>query len=237
VLPPARNALFTLGRVATPAAFLIDIYDTMITCDFTVFNSEMGRLAGVSAETWRAGYEASVGSGVVTIAARMAEILAHCGVPADPSLLDRLSARDGELLRENCRLYDDVLPFLRLLRTRGVRVAVVSNCDEHTPGMLAATGVPALADALSYSCEVGHLKPSPVIYEHALSQLGVAPSSAVFVDDQPAFCAAAAGLGMTAIQIARRAPVGPPPPGVPLVSSFHEIEELYFADQPGTPAA
>ncbi|HEY1621197.1 MAG TPA: HAD-IA family hydrolase [Streptosporangiaceae bacterium] len=221
----------------SPEAFLIDVYDTMITCDFTVFNLEMGRLAGVSAEAWRAGYEASVGSGVVTIAGRMAEILAHCGLAADPSLVARLAARDGELLRENCRLYDDVLPFLRLLRARGVKVAVVSNCDEHTPGMLAAAGVPALADALSYSCEVGHLKPSPVIYEHALDQLGVAPGAAVFVDDQPAFCAAANGLGMAAIQIARGEAVGPPPPGVPLVSSFREIEELYFPDQPGTPPA
>lgn len=145
------------GLVESPEAFLIDIYDTMITCDFTVFNPEMGRLAGVSAAAWRAGYEASVGSGVVTIAARMAEILAHCGVPAEPELVARLAARDGELLRATCRLYDDVLPFLRLLRDRGVKIAVVSNCDEHTPSMLAATGVTALADAMSYSCEVGCL--------------------------------------------------------------------------------
>jgi HAD superfamily hydrolase (TIGR01509 family) len=214
--------------VETPEAFLIDVYDTMITCDFTVFNPEMGRLAGVSAAAWRAGYEASVGSGVVTIAARMAEILAHCGVPAEPALVARLAARDGELLRASCRLYDDVLPFLRLLRDRGVKIAVVSNCDEHTPGMLAAAGVTALADALSYSCEVGCLKPAPAIYQHALGQLGVAPGGAVFVDDQPAFCAAATGLGMGAVQMVRDTPVGPPPPGVPAVGSFREIEELYF---------
>lgn len=215
--------------MAAPEAFLIDVYDTMLTCDFTVFDRELSQVAGVPAADWEAGFEqvsGQVGSGVVTLSQTFAQILRLCGARPEPGLVARLVAREGELLREHSRLYDDVFPFLELLRSRGVKIALVSNCDENTRGMLAAAGVAALADVLSYSCEVGCLKPSPEIYQHALGQLGVPPGAAVFVDDQPAFCAAATGLGIAAIQMARGEPAGPPPPGVPVVGSFREIAAM-----------
>ena len=68
--------------------------------------------------------------------------------------------RDQELLLANARLYDDVIPFLRALRDRGIKIAIVSNCTENTRPMLVALGVDALADALVLSCEVGAAKPA-----------------------------------------------------------------------------
>lgn len=49
-----------------------------------------------------------------------------------------------------------------------------------------------LADALVLSCEVGAAKPSARIFERALEALGVSAGAALFVDDNPGFCAAAA---------------------------------------------
>ena len=72
--------------------------------------------------------------------------------------------------------------------------SLVSNCAEHTRDQLSRTGLAGLADVLVLSCEVGYSKPAAQIYERALSALGVAPAEAVFIDDQPAYCAAAAAL-------------------------------------------
>ena len=53
------------------------------------------------------------------------------------------------------------------------------------------------------SCEVGAEKPAAEIFTCALDQLGVPAGQAVFVDDQPSYCAGAEALGITAVQIAR----------------------------------
>jgi epoxide hydrolase-like predicted phosphatase len=51
-------------------------------------------------------------------------------------------------------------------------------------------------DAVIVSCEVGCAKPDPRIYQICLTQLGVTPSSAVFVDDRLENLAAAEQLGI-----------------------------------------
>ena len=81
-------------------------------------------------------------------------------------------------------------------RACGIRVALVSNCMENTRPLLSGLGVSALADAVVLSCETGCAKPDARIYRQALDQLGVRAGAAVLVDDQPAFCAGAAAVGI-----------------------------------------
>jgi FMN phosphatase YigB (HAD superfamily) len=52
-------------------------------------------------------------------------------------------------------VYDDVLPFMRELKSRDIKIGIISNCDENTRDLLAELGVAALADALLLSNEVG----------------------------------------------------------------------------------
>lgn len=98
---------------------------------------------------------------------------------------------------------DDAIPFPQTLQSRCVRVALVSNCIRNTRPLLADLGVSALADAVVLSCEAGCAKPDTRIYRRALDQPGVTARDAVLIDDQPAYCAGAAAMGMTALQIAR----------------------------------
>jgi putative hydrolase of the HAD superfamily len=49
-----------------------------------------------------------------------------------------------------------------------------------------------------YSCHVGSSKPSPVIYHHALREVGAMPDEAVFIDDMHENVLAAASLGINA---------------------------------------
>jgi putative hydrolase of the HAD superfamily len=166
----------------------------------------MAMLAGVEAQAWREGYqryEHMLNTGQLTKAEGFELILRGCGVEPQPDLVRALLDKDQELLFTTTRLYDDVLPFLTGLRARDIKIAIVSNCGEYTRELLVELGVAALADALVLSCEVGAAKPAAQIFRHALDQLGVTAEAALFVDDQPGYCAGAVALGITAVQIAR----------------------------------
>jgi putative hydrolase of the HAD superfamily len=131
------------------------------------------------------------------------QILQANGVEPRADLVRSLADKSRELVLAAGRLYDDALPFLRALRAGGVKTAIVSNCDENTRPLLVSLGVAALVDTLVLSCEVGVAKPEAAIYRAALDRLGVAPGDALFIDDNAGFCAAAADLGISAVQIVR----------------------------------
>jgi putative hydrolase of the HAD superfamily len=214
------------GYAAQPEAFLIDVYDTIVTCDFGALRRELPATAGAEPRAWNDAFDRLVpdlSCGWITMEQALGRILADCGVRPEPDLIMELARREGELIAAASRLYGDVTGFLQAARSGGARIALVSNCLENTRPMLSALGVSALADAVVLSCEVGCAKPDARIYQHALDQLGVTAGAAVFIDDQPVNCAAAAALGMTALQIARGpAPLLTPAPGTRLISSLSE---------------
>jgi putative hydrolase of the HAD superfamily len=219
--------------VARREACLVDVYDTLLSCDFAAHQTELPMLAGISEEAWAAGYEqigAALGVGRLTKAEGYGQILTACGVQARPGLVRALVDKDRELLLAAARLYDDAIPFLEALRSSGIKIAIVSNCSEHTRDLLEELGVAALADTLVLSCEVGAAKPAPEIFRYALHQLGVAAPAALFVDDQAAFCAGGVALGIGAVQIVRGGPDGKiPADGTTVVRSLPEVQAMLRA--------
>ena len=219
--------------MAEREACLVDVYNTLLSCDFVAHVAELPLLAGLSTQAWGEGYSqlgAALGIGQLTKAEGFEGILRNGGVEPRPELVRALVDRDRELLLRSARLYDDALPFLRDLRARGIKIAIVSNCSEHTRDLLESNGVAELADTLVLSCEVGAEKPAAQIFTHALDQLGVPARHAVFVDDQPAFCAGAADLGITAVQIVRGELDGKvPAPGTTVVRSLTEVAAMLGA--------
>lgn len=103
-------------------------------------------------------------------------------------------------------LVEGVEAALRRLAAAGLRLGII--CDV---GFTASTvlrehlerhGVLDLFDAWSFSDEVGHYKPSPVMFRHALDQLGgVEPARAAHVGDiRRTDIAGARAMGMLAIR-------------------------------------
>ena len=103
-------------------------------------------------------------------------------------------------------LTDNLVDCLRTLKAAGVKLGII--CDV---GMTASTilrahldkhGVLELFDHWSFSDEVGHYKPSPVIFRHALDGLGgVVPARAGHVGDiRRTDVAGAKGMGMVAVR-------------------------------------
>ncbi len=189
-----------------PAAFLVDAYQTIVTCDFETLRNELPVMADVPAQDWHDGFTRlgpALTDGRISLARAFEQILRDCGARPRPGLVAELVRRDRDLRLASGRLFDDAIPFLTMLRDRGVMIAIVSNCTEHTRELLGDLGVSALAESLVLSCEAGCAKPSARIYQQALDQLGADAGRAVFVDDQAAFCAGAAVLGIRAVQIVR----------------------------------
>lgn len=238
----------TLIGVTRPAACLIDVYDTILSCDFSRHSLDMPALAGVAPDDWRAGIS-RVGPlfnvGQLTKTEGFSQILQEYGVEPRTDLVRALVEADRELLLASAYLYDDSIPFLENLRSHGVKTAIVSNCSEHTRDLLIKLGLPELIDAVILSCEVGAAKPSAQIFRHALDQLGVPAGAALFVDDQAAFCAGAAALGIRAAQIVRgevdpddgtagtdgtdRTDGEMPAAGTTVVRSLPEVEAMLWA--------
>ena len=209
-----------------------------MTCDFTAHRTELPAMAGIAANAMDTEFkrlEPAVTDGRLSLSEAYARILRACGREAEPGLVDSVADKSRELLLTSARLYDDVLPFLRTLRSCGVRTAIVSNCDENTRDLLVELGVAALADDLVLSCEVGAAKPAGAIFHLALDQLGVAAGAAVFVDDQPLYCAGAAALGISAVQIVREENDGNAVWDGEVTGSLRDVEVmLLFSRQPGT---
>jgi putative hydrolase of the HAD superfamily len=211
-------------------ACLLDAFGTILTCDFTVHTQEMPVLAGLPADAMYqefARIAPALTDGRLSMAEGYARILRTCGAEPRPELVRALVDRGMELLLASGRLFDDVLPFMAGLRARGIKIAIVSNCDEQARGLLGWLGVTPLADALILSCEVGAAKPSARIYQRALQALGVTAEAALFVDDNPEFCAQAAALGIRTAQIVRGEPAADAPAaGITLVRSLSDVEAM-----------
>ena len=211
-------------------ACLLDAFGTILTCDFTAHTQEMPVLAGIPADAMYQEFgriAPALTDGRLSMAEGYARILRTCGAEPRPELVRALVDRGMELLLASGRLFDDVLPFMAGLRARGIKIAIVSNCDEQARGLLGWLGVTPLADALVLSCEVGAAKPSARIFQRALQALGVSAEAALFVDDNPGFCAQAAALGIRTAQIVRGEPAADvPAAGVTLVRSLSDVEAM-----------
>jgi putative hydrolase of the HAD superfamily len=121
-------------------------------------------------------------------------------------------------------LFGDVRPTLTGIRSRGLRVAVVSNFDDRLLGLITGLGLGALVDAVVPSSLAGAAKPDPEIFGVALRRLGVSPDAAVHVGDGPtADVEGARSAGMRAVlldRVARRPAVSP---GVSTITSLSEL--------------
>jgi HAD superfamily hydrolase (TIGR01509 family) len=191
---------------AVVKACLVDVWQTILFGDFEARVRALTEYAGVDRDTWLEYWLSTAverDRGNLSIADSYAQSMLACGVDPRPELIADLIRKDAQDMRQLAHLYDDAVPFFTGLRSQGIGIALVSNCGDTTRPILEHLGVIALADVVILSCEVRSAKPSPEIYLIALSELGVAPGEAVFIDDQPSFCAGAESVGVRAIQITR----------------------------------
>jgi putative hydrolase of the HAD superfamily len=222
-------------------AILLDALGTLIT-----FDPPAPRLRAALRE--RQGVEVSEEAAAAAMKAEITYYRAHLHEGRDAGSLHDLRLRcaavmapalgvdidvDTLLAALHFRAYPDVLPALRELRARGLRLVVVSNWDFSLHERLEETGVAALVDGAVASAELGHAKPDGAIFAHALELAGAAPDSALHAGDSlDADVAGALAAGLRAVLVARD---GTPavPAGVPVIRSLAELPGLCQYPQPG----
>jgi putative hydrolase of the HAD superfamily len=156
--------------------------------------------------------------------------LAAAGLPDDQetarALRDAyLSEFDETPNYRHYRLFGDVMPALRRLRSRGVKTAVVSNADDDVTVICVHFAFADLMDLIVTSALVGYEKPDRRTFLAALEPLGVEPADALHIGDQPnSDIVGALDVGMRAVLIDRygRHPDSP----VPTVPTLTALADL-----------
>ncbi len=219
------------ARILGPVeAALIDLFDTLVWSEWRDLRSGLAEALGVPEPVLIRAYEVTYGprqrGAFGGPEGDVAALVEACGLDPEPGFVRRITDLIASHLEGRVHLYEDALPTLRALRARGVRTAVVSNCDHFAEPLVRDLRLAEEVDALVLSFEVGSHKPEPGIYRAALEALGVTPERAVFVDDQPPYLDGAAALGIRTLYIRRtREPwEGHRDPGPhPTISSLSEL--------------
>jgi putative hydrolase of the HAD superfamily len=185
-------------------AALFDLYDTVLWSDWPVIRTEMERRFGLDEKRLIKAFvdtrpARSVGEYPSAEEDLKAVLRAADVEPDDEVIRDYLVRYRSEGLH----LWDDSVPTLRALRDRGIRTAIVSNCDHSTRPAVEQLGLVEEVDAMILSFEVGAAKPDPEIYGAALRAVDVSASDAIFVDDQARYCEGAIQMGMRGVLILR----------------------------------
>jgi putative hydrolase of the HAD superfamily len=194
--------------VSEVRAVLLDLYDTLAWTEWPTMRAELEERFGVSEgqllRAFTATRQARSTGAYGSAEGDLAAVLEAAGVPADPELVHELNETRMKAFAENgVHLWDDSLPTMRALRARGLRTAIVSNCDHATRPIVDGLGLEREADAVVLSFEVGVAKPDAGIYQAALDALGARPEEAVFVDDQAWYCEGAEAIGIRSFMIVR----------------------------------
>jgi putative hydrolase of the HAD superfamily len=93
-----------------------------------------------------------------------------------------------------------VLAWVRQIHDRGFATAILSNLPRPLGEALRAwPGFLEHFDHVTFSYELGLVKPQREIYEHALAGLGVSGSQALFLDDRPGNIEGAIEAGLEAL--------------------------------------
>jgi HAD superfamily hydrolase (TIGR01549 family) len=135
------------------------------------------------------------------------EMLERLGFEVPPVVAKELVREFADVgHKAELHLTDGVVDCLRALDAAGVRLGIICDVGMTSSPILRAHldrhGLLDVFDHWSFSDEVGHYKPSPVIFEHALDGLGgVAPERALHIGDiRRTDVAGAKAMGMTAVR-------------------------------------
>lgn len=105
------------------------------------------------------------------------------------------------------RLDEELVAFIRELRSRGVPVGLLSNNGPALAAEIEALGLGGLFTTQVISATIGVMKPDARAYHAALDALGIRPEEALFIDDSPANVEGARRVGMRALHFQPGVPV------------------------------
>jgi HAD superfamily hydrolase (TIGR01509 family) len=232
------------SSVDVRATVLLDLYGTLVEPDWAALLNGRAALAeraglGVAAShrAWDTTHSARMTGSYGLLADDLAAVFSEAADGRQPAISASLLAQLADEERLNwCRgvaLYPDATRALRLLRSTGLRLAIVTNASAEAASVIDGLGLRPLVDDVFASCEVGVLKPD--LLGVALQRLGVDASDATLVDDEPEQLKGAARLGIGAILVQRNGAQASAASasGFRQVSDLQEVAGLVVRGEPG----
>jgi len=150
----------------------------------------------------------------------------------DPAVLNGLIRRWNAACAAT-RIYGDALPALRALRPR-LRLGVLSNTQSFDLDFLRAGGVEPFLDAVCLSCDLGRLKPDPMIFAAAAERIGCPASEILMVGDSAEDdVKGALRAGLAAVHLDRGGAAPPVPGAACTIRTLIELPSLLPARSGG----
>ncbi len=122
--------------------------------------------------------------------------------------------------------FEDTVPSLEALRSRGYRLGVITNLRADLDSLIRRAGLAEMLDFSVTSAQAGKEKPHPPIFEEALKRAEVAPDEVLHVGDQiRSDVAGARAAGMHAALLDRGG-WHEPVDGCPKISGLNDLLAL-----------
>jgi putative hydrolase of the HAD superfamily len=88
-------------------------------------------------------------------------------------------------LAKRWNLTEDALPTLQSLKTRGYRLALLTNWDKRIRSLNAEIGLDDLFESIFISSEIGFEKPDRRIFSHVEKKMRLQPNNLLHIGDNP----------------------------------------------------
>jgi putative hydrolase of the HAD superfamily len=228
-----------------PSTVLLDLYGTLVEPDWpallkgrAALAARAGVDAGAARDAWDGTHSTRMtgafGSLADDLAAFFSEASGGSRSAIAPAVLGELAAKETENWSRGVRLYPDVVSALRLIRSAGSRLAIVTNSSVEAASVVDALGLRSLVDRVFASCEAGVVKPD--LLDVALQDLRVDAVDATLIDDEPAQLDAAARLGVATILIDRAGAQASADASVGSHRAVSDLQEAVHLVVPAEPA-
>jgi putative hydrolase of the HAD superfamily len=170
-------------------AVLFDLFETLITESGTrpagvaSRAAELGCDRGAFRDLWRAARPGVI-TGRMSFRQALADITTRLGSPWDDATVRTLSEERARIKAEAfAEIEPEILGMLDELRSRNIRLGVVSNCFVEDVLAWPRSAFATRFDCTVFSCEVGLAKPDHGIYREAVRRLDVDVSRTWFIGD------------------------------------------------------
>jgi putative hydrolase of the HAD superfamily len=125
------------------------------------------------------------------------------GVQVTDQQLDEVSRTRRAMQESMFALRPEALPVIGLLRDRGLRIGLVSDCTSELPDAWARMPLAAVVDSPVFSCVERTRKPDPRLFHAVAERLPAEPTACLYVGDGGGReLTGASGIGMRAVLLA-----------------------------------
>ncbi len=128
------------------------------------------------------------------------ELWSRVGNSLESSELEKQDSLLGPIFRKLVSVNDSVVKLSRVIKETGLSIGILSNTDPITFPIVEELTSLNHFDFKFLSYEIGHVKPSPMIYQHVIENVPFKKEELIFIDDTESNAKSANDFGIKTIQ-------------------------------------